>query len=83
MSAPLRAAEPGADSGSIPFAKLQGAGNGYVVVDGRAGGFDWPRLAPRLTDPHFGIGSDGVAVVESARDPRAVVRMRIFNSDGS
>lgn len=65
----------------IPFAKLQGAGNGYVVVDGRGLDMDWPTLARRICDAHFGVGSDGLAVIASSRV--APVRMRIFNSDGS
>jgi len=65
----------------IPFAKLQGAGNGYVVVDGRGRDLDGPALARRICDPHFGVGSDGLAIV--AESSVAPVRMRILNSDGS
>ena len=65
----------------LPFAKLHGAGNGYVVLDGRDLNADWQSIAPRITDPNFGVGSDGLAVVESS--DAAAVRMRIFNSDGS
>jgi len=65
----------------ISFAKLQGAGNGYIAIDGRELDCDWPTLARRMTDPHFGVGSDGLAIVE--RSEVAPVRMRIFNSDGS
>jgi diaminopimelate epimerase len=42
---------------------------------------DWPKLARQLTDSNFGVGSDGLAVVEAPVD--AAIRMRIFNSDGS
>ena len=72
---------PGPHALELPFAKLQAAGNGYVVIDGRELALDWPDLARRITDPHFGVGSDGIAVVQRSR--RAPVRMRIFNSDGS
>lgn len=65
----------------IPFAKLQAAGNAYVVVDGRGRDVDWPAFSQRICDPHFGVGSDGLAVVADSRVAR--VRMRIFNSDGS
>ena len=65
----------------IQFAKLQAAGNGYVVIDGRALALDWPALARRMTDSHFGVGADGIAVVQDSQ--LAPVRMRIFNSDGS
>ncbi|MEE2662638.1 MAG: diaminopimelate epimerase [Myxococcota bacterium] len=65
----------------LPFAKLQAAGNGYVVIDGRELALDWSVLARRITDSHFGVGSDGIAVVQ--RSQLAPVCMRIFNSDGS
>jgi len=65
----------------IPFAKLEAAGNAYVVVDGRNRDLDWPTFSQRICDPHFGVGSDGLAVV--AHSDAAPVRMRIFNSDGS
>jgi diaminopimelate epimerase len=65
----------------IPFSKLQAAGNAYVVVDGRGRDVDWRKFSQRICDPHLGVGSDGLAVVEDSRV--AQVRMRIFNSDGS
>jgi diaminopimelate epimerase len=65
----------------IPFAKLQAAGNGYIVIDGRDLDCDWCALAPQITHPNFGIGSDGLAIVEPSEV--AAVRMRIVNSDGS
>jgi len=65
----------------IPFAKLQGAGNGYVLIDGRERSADWAALARAIGRPAFGVGSDGLAIVEPS--DVAAVRMRIFNSDGS
>ncbi|MBW2230999.1 MAG: diaminopimelate epimerase [Deltaproteobacteria bacterium] len=65
----------------IPFVKLEGAGNGYIVIDARDLERNWSSLAPRLCDPHFGVGSNGLALVE--RSDLAPVRMRIINSDGS
>lgn len=65
----------------IPFSKMQGTGNDFVLVDGRATQADWAGLAPSICDRHFGIGADGLlVVVESAR---AALRMRLFNADGS
>jgi diaminopimelate epimerase len=66
---------------TIPFAKLQGAGNGYVVIDARPHDADWPELARCICDPHLGVGSDGLALV--VRSEVAPVGMRIINSDGS
>ena len=63
------------------FTKLQGAGNDYLYVDGLRERRDWPELARRMSDRHFGAGADGLIVVE----PSAVAdaRMRMFNADGS
>ncbi len=63
------------------FTKLQGAGNDYIYVDGLNEQRDWPEVARRVTDRHFGIGADGLIVV--APSERAPVRMWMFNADGS
>lgn len=71
----------------IPFTKMVGTGNDFVVVDLvshpslRDLGRRWPVIAKALCDRHQGIGADGVLVLE--RSPRVDVRMRIFNADGS
>jgi diaminopimelate epimerase len=78
---------------SLPFAKFHGAGNDFVVVDGRAAGgrhhaepalaTDWPALARRLCDRHFGVGADGLLVAAPPSGAGAAQRMRMFNPDGS
>lgn len=65
----------------MQFTKLQGAGNDYIYVDGRNGERDWPEVAVRVSDRHFGVGADGLIVV--APSSTADVRMRMFNADGS
>ena len=65
----------------IPFTKMQGAGNDFVVIDARDRAEDWPGLAPALCDRHFGVGADGVLLAE--RSTRAPVRMHMINPDGS
>lgn len=65
----------------VPFAKLQAAGNGYIAIDGRDASCDWGEFTRTITDPHFGVGSAGLLVVENS--DIAQLRMRIFNSDGS
>ncbi len=65
----------------MQFSKLHGAGNDYVVVDGRDQDLDWPDWARRLSDRHFGVGADGLLVVTPST--AADVRMRMFNPDGS
>lgn len=60
--------------------KMHGLGNDYIYV--RPGGErDWADIARRVSDRHFGIGSDGLIL--ALPSDRADLRMRIFNADGS
>ncbi len=63
------------------FVKLHGAGNDYIYVDARAQSRDWPDVARRVSDRHFGIGSDGLILLLDS--DKADARMRMFNADGS
>lgn len=66
----------------IPFTKMQGAGNDYVYVEGMpVPEGDLPELARRMSDRHFGIGSDGLVLILPSEV--ADVRMRMFNADGT
>jgi diaminopimelate epimerase len=68
--------------GAIPFTKMHGAGNDYVVLDGVAA--ELPPIEPiaaRLADRHFGIGCDQILVVRPSDS--ADFRMDIYNTDGS
>jgi len=66
----------------LPFTKMQGTGNDFVVVDCRDADWgDWRELAPRLAHRRFGVGCDQVLLLRNARD--ADVAMEIFNADGS
>ncbi len=67
--------------GQIDFLKVQGTGNDFVLVDGRGTQADWAALAPGLCDRHFGVGSDGLLVMQES--DRAPVRMTMYNPDGS
>ena len=51
----------------INFTKLQGAGNGYIAIDGRDITITWGKLAIEMGDPAFGVGSDGIVVVENSK----------------
>ena len=67
----------------LPFTKMNGAGNDFVMLDNRAGGIRLDAAAiARLCDRHRGIGADGVLLVESSGDAGAAYRMRYFNADG-
>jgi diaminopimelate epimerase len=63
----------------IPFLKMHGLGNDFVVIDNRKS--QWSALNwGKIADRHFGIGCDQVVVLE--KSAQADVFMRIFNSDG-
>jgi diaminopimelate epimerase len=67
----------------LPFTKMQGAGNDFVVLDCTHRPFALtPTQLKQIADRHFGVGCDQILVVERARDPAADFRYRIFNADG-
>ena len=70
--------------GRIPFLKMHGLGNDFVVLDARRQSFAVDAAAARaLADRHTGIGCDQVILLEPPRDPAAQAMMRIRNADGS
>lgn len=60
--------------------KMHGLGNDYLYLRPEEER-DWGRLSRRVSDRHFGIGSDGLILALPSE--RADLRMRIFNADGS
>ncbi len=67
----------------IPFVKMHGAANDFVVVDHREPFLPEPAdaLFRRLCDRRRGVGADGVLLLE--RDPRLDFAMRYHNADGA
>lgn len=67
----------------MKFTKMHGIGNDYVYVDtfDAQPPADPVALAVAVSDRHFGIGSDGLILIEPSG--RADARMRMFNADGS
>ena len=66
----------------LPFHKMEGVGNDFVLIEADAAqGLNYSDLAVRLCQRPFGIGADGLLIVE--RGARAPVRMRMFNPDGT
>ena len=64
------------------FTKMQGCGNDYIYVDCFEEKIDDPSaLAVRLSDRHYGIGSDGLILIEPSE--KADAYMHMFNIDGS
>jgi diaminopimelate epimerase len=67
----------------VPFTKMHGAGNDFVVFDGVTRPVPLtPEKIRRLADRHFGIGCDQVLLVERPTASGADFRYRIFNADG-
>ena len=67
---------------TIQFDKMQGIGNDYVYVDANKEVIENPELlAVKISDRHFGVGSDGLVLIMNS--DVADFRMRMFNADGS
>lgn len=66
----------------LPFAKMHGCANDYVVVDGFHHAVEDPAgLARETAERRTGVGSDGLLLALPGRN--APLRMRMFNVDGS
>jgi len=65
----------------MKFSKLQATGNDFILVDARTREGEWSKLARAMCDRHFGVGADGLILVQDSTV--ADLKMRIFNSDGS
>ena len=67
----------------LPFTKMQGAGNDFVVLDGLRASIELtPAQVQRLADRRYGVGADQVLVVEPSTTPGIDFRYRIFNNTG-
>ncbi len=64
----------------LPFTKMQGAGNDFVVLDATRVPIELtPAQVQRLGDRRFGVGADQVLVVERSDTPGVDFRYRIYN----
>ena len=73
--------EPASTSG-LPFMKMHGLGNDFVVIDRRPGGPAISEaLARAVADRHRGVGFDQLAIIEP--DAEADAAIKFFNADGS
>ncbi len=67
----------------IPFTKMQGAGNDFVVLDETRGRLDLSPAQYRfLADRHFGVGADQILTVRPAPAPGIDFEYLIHNADG-
>ena len=71
---------------NIHFTKMQGCGNDYVYIDGAKEIIPQEKkseLAKKVSDRHFGIGSDGLIFINPVDDPDIDFEMEMYNADGS
>ena len=66
----------------MKFTKMQGLGNDYVYVNCFKEKIENPsELAVRISDRHFGVGSDGLIMINPSE--KADFEMEMYNADGS
>lgn len=66
----------------MKFTKMHGIGNDYIYINCFKENVENPNeLSIKMSDRHFGVGSDGIVLI--MKSDRADFRMRMFNSDGS
>lgn len=69
---------------SLRFAKMQGAGNDFVMLDLRGGRQPPPlELRRRLADRYFGVGCDQLIAIIDPQRPQAVAGYLVWNADGT
>ncbi len=69
----------------LPFEKMHGLGNDFIMLEKRhlPNGINLSKLAKVLCDRHFGIGGDGIIVVDISATQNADFEWEYINSDGS
>ncbi len=66
----------------INFCKIHSCGNDYIFFNNMDDGITCPEsLAINFSDRHYGIGADGIVMIE--KSDKADAKMRVFNCDGS
>src|SRR5882757_7154705 len=64
----------------IPFIKMVGAGNDFIVIQARTD-LDYVKFTQEVCARQTGIGADGVLILDQSKI--SDFRMRIINADGS
>lgn len=65
------------------FSKMQASGNDFIVINNLESEFEYSfkLLSKYLCDRHFGVGADGVLILD--KGTKVEYKMRVFNQDGS
>ncbi len=67
---------------TVQFYKMVASGNDFIVIDNRSGVIkNAKQFADRVCQLHFGVGADGVLLLEKSK--KKAFKMRILNADGS
>ncbi|WP_185861000.1 diaminopimelate epimerase [Blattabacterium cuenoti] len=68
----------------LKFYKYQGTGNDFILIDSRQQNIEDPFLFNKLCDRHFGIGADGIVLIQNDNDDeyKSDFYMKYYNSDG-
>ena len=68
----------------VKFFKMHGLGNDFIMINDIDEKIEnYSNLAKKLCDRHFGIGADGIILIQPSQNEKADFKMRIFNPDGS
>jgi diaminopimelate epimerase len=68
----------------LKFEKWQALGNDYLIVERDDLPFELtPERIRKLCEPHMGVGSDGILLIDKPTQRGYVASLRIFNPDGS
>ena len=74
----------------LKFYKYHGAGNDFIMIDNMKGNIVMSAEKARLLcDRHFGVGADGLILLESSKkvdragSPQADCFMNYYNADGT
>lgn len=70
---------------SIPFYKMSGSGNDFILIDNRRRPLKGINLKPfikQVCRHHTSVGGDGLIILEPSQSRLTHFRFRLFNSDG-
>jgi diaminopimelate epimerase len=69
---------------AVRFEKWQALGNDYIIVERSQLPFELtPERIRRICEPHMGVGSDGILLLDQPSERGFVASLKIFNPDGS